>query len=69
MIVKVNGNPVKLTGKDEYVFVDVFDHIDFDLSNPQSSSVITLLNGREAEYMENLKSGDELTIKWGNEIS
>lgn len=62
--VMVNGAAVKLTGKSEYVYVDVFDHIDFDLSKPQGSGVLTLLNGRNAEYMEPLKNGDELIIKW-----
>ena len=67
MLVNVNGDMVKLTGKSEYVFVDVFDHIDFDLSKPQGSGVTTLLNGKDAEYMEPLKNGDEIIIKWNND--
>ena len=60
----VNGKPVALTGKPSYVFVDVFDHIDFDLSSPKGSGVVTLLNGRDAKYMETLHSGDNIEIYW-----
>ena len=62
--VNVNGGDVELTGKPSYVFVDVFDHIDFDLKNPQGPGVDTILNGREAQYMEPLHNGDTLTIRW-----
>ena len=55
---------MELTGKPSYVFVDVFVHIDFDLKNPQGPGVDTILNGREAQYMEPLHNGDTLTIRW-----
>lgn len=60
----VNGKPVALTGKSAYVYVDVFSYIDFDLSKPQGSAVITMLNGREAKYMEPLQNGDTVEIYW-----
>lgn len=62
--VTVNGKAVALTGKPEYVYVDVFDRIDFDLSNPQGSAVVTRLNGRTAKYMEPIENGDSLEIYW-----
>jgi len=62
--VTVNGNTVHMTGKDGYVFVDVFQFIDFDLSVPQGKSVVTLLNDREAQYMEPIHSGDVIDIHW-----
>ncbi len=64
MAVLVNGKPVAMTGKPTYVFVDVFDYIDFDLSRLHGSSVVTLLNGRKAQYMEPLKNGDTIEIFW-----
>ncbi len=64
LIVIVNGDPVTLTGKKEYVYVDVFDRINFDLSKPQGKMVETLINGRKAQYIEPLHSGDELQIFW-----
>ena len=62
--VLVNGKPVLLTGKPEYVYVDVFDRIDFDLSKPQGKGVVTKLNGRDAQYMEPLLENDVLEIYW-----
>ena len=61
-----NGLPVTLTGKSSYVFVDVFSFIDFDLSTPAGRAIVTLLNGRKAEYMEPLKNGDVIDIYWEN---
>ena len=62
--VSVNEEQVHLTGKMSYVFVDVFEHIDFDLSKPQGSGIVTRLNGRDAQYMEEIHSGDVIEIYW-----
>lgn len=62
--VTVNRQPVSLSGKQEYVFVDVFQYIDFDLSKPQGSGIATRLNGRDAQYMENIHNGDVIDIYW-----
>lgn len=64
IIVTVNGEPIQLTGKKNYVFVDVFEYIDFDLSKPQGSGIVTNLNGREAQYMESIRNGDMIEIYW-----
>lgn len=60
----VNKQPVILSGKSSYVFVDVFSFIDFDLKSPGGRAIVTKLNGRNAEYMEPLKEGDVLEIYW-----
>lgn len=60
----VNGRTYILKGKPEYVFVDVFDYIDFDLSRPQGSGIVTTLNKQPAQYMETLKHGDIIEIYW-----
>ena len=60
----VNKLPVTLKGKENYVFVDVFSFIDFDLNASAGRSIVTLLNGRNAEYMEPLNSGDVIDIYW-----
>lgn len=62
--VVVNEELVTLKGKPEYVYVDVFDFIEFDLSKPQGKSVETLINGRKAQYTELLSNGDRLEIFW-----
>ena len=62
--VTVNNEQIRLSGKRSYIFVDVFEYIDFDLSKPQGSGIVTTLNGREAQYMEKIKSGDVIEIYW-----
>lgn len=62
--VTVNQKKVILSGKPDYIYVDVFDHIDFDLSKPQGSTVVLKLNGVDAGYTDVLKTGDILDIYW-----
>ena len=64
IVVKVNGKDVKLTGKNDYIYVDVFEFIDFDLSKPQGRAVVTKLNERTAIFNEPIKSGDVIEIYW-----
>lgn len=64
MVVEVNDEPVTLRGKTDYIFVDVFDRIDFDLSKPRGTGIVTRLNGRDAQYMEPLSDGDKIEIYW-----
>lgn len=60
----VNDELVTLKGKPDYIYVDVFEFIQFDLSRPQGKSVETLINGRKAQYTEPLSNGDRLEIFW-----
>lgn len=62
--VSVNGRYIIMQGKSSYVFVDVFDYIDFDLSKPQGKSIVTKLNGNNAQYMQELGNGDMIEIYW-----
>ena len=62
--VLVNNRPVQLSGKSDYVYVDVFDYIDFDLTRPKGKGIITTLNGRQAQYMELIADGDVIEIYW-----
>ena len=61
--VMVNGKPVALSGKPRYVFVDIFNFINFDLSKPQGA-IVTTVNGHDANYMEELHDKDILEIYW-----
>ena len=63
LTVIVNNKEITLKNKLQYIFVDIFDYINFDLKKPKGS-LITLLNGRSASFQEGLKSGDVITIKW-----
>ena len=62
--VYVNMQPVILHGKDNYMFVDVFDFIDFDLSKANGRTIVTKVNGRTAEYTQELFAGDQVEVFW-----
>ncbi len=64
IMVVVNGEQKILRGKPSFVFVDVFDAIDFDLTAPKGKSIVTKLNGKKAQYMENIHNGDNIEIYW-----
>lgn len=51
--------------KEDFKFVDVFDHIDFNLKEAEGNLVLKI-NGENAEYLQNLKDGDTLKIYWEN---
>ena len=54
-----------MNNKPEYVFTDIFDHIDFDLKNPPAGKgIVTMLNGDKAVFSQPLSEGDELEIRW-----
>lgn len=61
--VTVNDEEVELTGKKEYIFVDIFMYIDFDL-NTQKGNIELLLNGKVAAYTDLLKNDDQIKILW-----
>lgn len=60
----VNGEPVALTGKDTYIFVDIFSRISFDLKAGQGRAIATLINGRDAQFAESLREGDKIDLYW-----
>ncbi len=60
----VNGRTVTVeTEKERMIFVDIFDHIDFDRS--EAKGILELkLNGQRAQFVDPLASGDEIEIRW-----
>ena len=61
--VKVNGEKCILKNKKQYIFVDVFNFIDFDTTLIKGS-IKLLLNGKEAAYTDILEKDDEIRIFW-----
>ncbi len=64
LLVIVNQSPVVMTGKKSYCFVDIFDYIDFDTSKMQGTGIATIVNGRDAQYTQELHNGDKVEIYW-----
>ena len=63
IVVLINGTPVTLKGKSEYILVDLFQFYEFYLSKPQGNVVLNL-NGETGEYTAPLKDGDVIDLYW-----
>ncbi|MBU5484877.1 rod shape-determining protein [Clostridium sp. MSJ-11] len=59
----VNGKKILLKGKEKYVFVDIFDYIDMDLTKLQGNLILKL-NGENAQYHTILNPGDNIEARW-----
>lgn len=64
IVVYVNGEAVELMGKDSYIFVDIFDRITFDLQAGKGRAIATLINGRDAQFSEQIFDGDQIELYW-----
>ncbi len=62
--VTVNDMPITMMGKGSYVFVDVFDRINFNLSEGAGRAIVTKLNGELPSYSAVLNDGDIIEIYW-----
>lgn len=60
----INGSQTAIeSNKASMIFVDIFEHIDFDISTPKG--ILDLkLNGSRARYTDMLKTGDVIEIGW-----
>ena len=61
--VEVNKKVITLKDKDKYVFVDIFNYVEFDLSQSKGN-LILMLNGSKASYYQPLNNGDVIEIYW-----
>lgn len=60
----INGKQKTIKySKDKFIFVDIFEYIDFDLTTPKGKLFLKL-NNKDAEYMEPLRDGDRIEIYW-----
>lgn len=64
IIVIVNQKPIVMRGKQSYMFVDIFDYINFDTSKMQGAGIATLVNGKDAQYTQELYNGDKIEVYW-----
>lgn len=62
--VKVNGKSIILTGKSNYVFVDIFDKYEFDLKNVRGTRLVQLIDGAEAQHFSPLHNGAVVELYW-----
>lgn len=59
-----NGKLLKINSKKEdIIFVDIFDHIDFDRSRPHGSLTMKI-NGKDVGFTDILKDNDNIQVYW-----
>jgi hypothetical protein len=62
--VKINGNSYTLSGKKDYIFVDIFNVYPFDTNQSNGRAVYTLINSNPCGYVDQIKDGDSVEIGW-----
>ena len=68
IMIEVNKKIITLKNKDKYIFVDIFNYVEFDLSISKGN-LILMLNGSKASYYQPLNDGDIIQIYWEHSIS
>ncbi|MFL0196326.1 cell division protein FtsA [Clostridium sp. WILCCON 0269] len=63
MTITVNGKNIVLKGKKQYIFVDIFNHTEFDLTKVKGKLYLHL-NGNDAGYYDKLSQGDIIELGW-----
>lgn len=64
IVVTANHKNYTLSGKASYVFVEIFDAMQFDTTTVKGQELVMLLNGRKAEHFDELHNGDQIEIYW-----
>lgn len=60
----VNGETVTLERKKTNIFIDVFEHIQFDTTQAHGRMLVTQVNGVNAQYTQAISPGDKIDIYW-----
>lgn len=58
-----NGETLEIAAKENLIFVDIFNYIDFDRTKVKGKLILKH-NGKTANYTDPLRDGDELMIYW-----
>ncbi len=62
----INGEETEIHhSKKSFIFVDIFDYIDINLTKPQGELVLNV-NGTKAEFTQELKENDRIDVYWKN---
>lgn len=62
--ITVNDTPVTLTGKDSYIFVDIWNVYPFDTHSGGGRAIVTTINGAKCGFSDPLHDGDIVKIYW-----
>lgn len=60
----VNGQRITLKGKDKYIFVDILDYYEFDMTVARGTSLVLKVNQQSAEFSSSIENEDVIDIYW-----
>ena len=66
IVIIVNGSPVRLKNKKEYIFVDILDFYPFDTSSLRGKELVMTINDEKCEFTSKIKDGDIIGLYWRN---
>ncbi len=69
MPIKINGQDMVLSGKKDYIFVDVYNLINFDPSESNGRPLVIKINGQNCGYADELHPNDEVEVYWLDEVT
>lgn len=64
--ITINGKKRVLCGKKDYIFVDIYNVINFDPNESNGRPLITKINGHKCGYSDELHANDEIEVYWDN---
>lgn len=64
--ITVNDVEIKMTGKSEYIFVDIYNYYDFNTETSKGKRIVTKLNGETCSFADVLHDGDVIELYWEN---
>ena len=62
--VTVNGTPIEMNDRADYIFVDIFNYYEFNVNERGHKGVGTTINGRPCAYVDPIREGDSIEIFW-----
>ena len=62
--VTVNGTPIEMSDRADYIFVDIFNYYEFNVNEKGHKGVGTTINGRPCAYVDPIREGDAIEIFW-----
>ncbi|MBO6283705.1 MAG: rod shape-determining protein, partial [Pseudobutyrivibrio sp.] len=62
--IKINGKNMVLSGKKDYIFVDIYNLIDFDPNAGNGRPLVIRINGEKCGYADELHANDEVECYW-----
>lgn len=62
--VLVNGQRITLKGKEKYIFVDILDYYEFDMTIARGTSLVLKVNHQPAEFSSPIENEDVIDMYW-----